>query len=79
MVLWGKLLRSAFVVLLTLVVLLRAVKAYRDAPYFDNYDPRAPLNVAVIETTEVNNETPEKGYRSPNSASTDIRARRYPH
>ncbi len=62
MVLWEKILRSAFVVLLTLVVLLWAVKAYRDAHYFDNYDPRAPLNVAVIETTEVNNETPEKGY-----------------
>ncbi len=44
------------------MVLLWAVKAYRDAHYFDNYDPRAPLNVAVIETTEINRETPAKAY-----------------
>ena len=30
--------------------------------YFDNYDPTAPLNIKVIETTEVNKRTPEKGY-----------------
>ena len=61
-VLWKKILKGALGVLLTLVVLLWAIKAYRDAHYFDNYDPRAPLNVAVNETTEVNKETPEKGY-----------------
>ena len=32
------------------------------AHYFDNYDPNAPLNVTVKETTEVNKDTPEKGY-----------------
>ena len=52
----------AFGVLLALVVLLWAVKAYRDAHYFDNYDPSAPLNITVGETTEVNKDTPEKGY-----------------
>jgi dienelactone hydrolase len=62
MVLWKKILKSALGVLLTLVVLLWAIKAYRDAHYFDNYDPSAPLNVTVEETTEVNTETPEKGY-----------------
>ena len=30
--------------------------------YFDNYDPSAPLNITVSETTEVNKSTPEKGY-----------------
>jgi hypothetical protein len=62
MVLWEKILSSALGVLLTLVVLLWTIKAYRDAHYFDNYDPSAPLNFAVNETTEVNKETPEKGY-----------------
>jgi dienelactone hydrolase len=57
-----KILKGALAVLLALLVLLWAFKAYRDAHYFDNYDPHAPLNVAVIETTEVNKETPEKGY-----------------
>jgi dienelactone hydrolase len=58
-----KLLKIALGVLLTVVVLLWAIKAYRDAHYFDNYDPRAPLNVAVNEITEVNKETPGQGYR----------------
>ena len=59
---WKKLLKIAVGVLLTLVVLLWANKAYNDAHYFDNYNPGAPLNVAVIETTEINKESPEKGY-----------------
>jgi dienelactone hydrolase len=53
---------GALGVLLALVVLLWGVKAYRDAHYFDNYDPGAPLNITVGETIEVNKETPEKGY-----------------
>ena len=57
-----RILKGAMVVLLALVVLLWAFKAYRDAHYFDNYDPHAPLNIAVTETTEINNETPERGY-----------------
>jgi dienelactone hydrolase len=57
-----KLLKISFGILLTLVVLLWAIKAHRDAHYFDNYDPSAPLNVTVNETTEVNRESPEKGY-----------------
>ena len=32
------------------------------ANYFNNYDPKAPLNVTVKETTKVNKDTPEKGY-----------------
>jgi len=59
---WKKIIKGALGVLLILAVLLWAIKAYRDARYFDNYDPSAPLNVAVNETTEVNKETPEKGY-----------------
>ncbi|MEK7707955.1 MAG: alpha/beta fold hydrolase [Verrucomicrobiota bacterium] len=59
---WKKILKTALGVLLTLVVLLWAVKAYRDAHYFDNYDPGAPLNITVSETTDVNKATPEKGY-----------------
>jgi dienelactone hydrolase len=60
--LWKKILKSALGFLLTLVVLLWAIKVYRDAHYFDNYDPAAPLNFVAIEITEVNKETPEKGY-----------------
>jgi len=30
--------------------------------YFDNYDPSAPLNIKVSETTKVNKSTPEKSY-----------------
>ena len=59
---WKKILKVACGVLLALALLLWAVKAYRDAHFFDNYDPSAPLNVAVLGTTEVNRETPEKGY-----------------
>ncbi len=59
---WKKILKGACGVLLALVLLLWAAKAYRDAHFLDNYDPRAPLNVAVLGTTEVNRETPEKGY-----------------
>jgi dienelactone hydrolase len=62
MVVWKKLLSGALVVLLTLVVLLWAIKVYRDAHYFDHYAPSAPLNVTVIDTTEVNNETPDNSY-----------------
>ncbi len=59
---WRQILRGALVALLTLGVLLWGIKAYRDAHYFDNYDPTAPLNVAAGETTEFNNESPEQGY-----------------
>jgi len=57
-----KILKRALAVLLALVVLLWAFKAYRDAHYFDNYDPQAPLDITVAETTEINKETPERGY-----------------
>jgi dienelactone hydrolase len=59
---WQKILKGALGVLLALVVLLWAIKVYRDAHYFDNYDPSAPLNVTVSETTEVNKDTPEQDY-----------------
>jgi dienelactone hydrolase len=62
MVVWKRILKGALGVLVTLVVLLWLIKAYRDAHYFDNFDPRAPLNVALLETTEVDKETPETGY-----------------
>ena len=54
MVSWNTILRSALGVLSAVVALLWAVKAYRDAHYFDSYDPRAPLNVAMIERSQVN-------------------------
>ncbi len=59
---WKKILKILLGVLLTVVVLLWAVKAYRDAHYFDNYDPGAALNLTVLETTEVNRETPSQAY-----------------
>jgi len=59
---WKKILKGAGGVLVALVFLAWGIKAYRDAHFFDNYDPRAPLNLAVLETTEVNRESPEKGY-----------------
>jgi dienelactone hydrolase len=59
---WKKILKGSLGVLLTLVLLLWALKAYRDAHFYDNYDPSAPLNVAVLDTTEVNKESPEKAY-----------------
>jgi len=59
-------LKRALVVLgsifFALVASLWLAKAYRDAHYFDNYDPAAPLNVAVLETQQVNPETPDKAY-----------------
>jgi len=59
---WKRIFKSALIVLLGLVVLLWAFKVYRDAHFFDNYDPRAPLNVSVSETNEVNGLTPAKAY-----------------
>jgi len=62
MVRWKRLLAVALCALVSLVLLLWAVKAYRDAHYFDNYDPDAPLNVTVLETTEARNQTSDTGY-----------------
>ena len=62
MVILKRILKGALAFLLGLIVLLWPFKTYRDAHYFDNYDPGAPLNVTLAETTEVNKETPEKGY-----------------
>ena len=62
MALCKKILKVSVGVLLALVVLLWGIKAYRDAHYFDNYDPSAPLNITVGETIEVNKDTPEKSY-----------------
>jgi dienelactone hydrolase len=53
---------GALGVLLTGVVLLWAIKLYRDAHYFDNYDPGAPLNVVLHETTEVTMEKPSEAW-----------------
>ena len=62
MLMWKKVLKIAGGVLLTLVVVFGLFKAYSDAHYFDNYDPKAPLNVTVLETQQVDKETPEKSY-----------------
>ena len=62
MAVWKRVFKSVLLVLLALVALLWAFKAYRDAHYFDNYDARAPLNVTVLGMTEFNQETPVRGY-----------------
>jgi dienelactone hydrolase len=61
-VVWKRILKGAFVILFALAALLWAIKAYRDTHFFDNYDPSAPLNVAVLGTTEEHKETPEASY-----------------
>ncbi len=48
--------------LLGLLVIAMLVKACADRTYFDNYDPKAPYNVQMIETQAVNAENPELGY-----------------
>ncbi len=62
MVLWKRILKGAVGILVALALMLWAIKAYRDAHYFDNYDPLAPLNITTGEVTEVPGETPEAGY-----------------
>jgi len=57
-----KLLKIAGGVLLGLFVLAMLVKVYSDSKYFDNYDPKAPYNIRVEETTPVNAENPALGY-----------------
>lgn len=57
-----KALKIAAVVLVVLGIALWMRKAHYDAHYFDKYDPKAPLNVAVLETEELNADTPEKAY-----------------
>ena len=57
-----KALKIAAVVLVVLVVALWMRKAHYDAHYFDKYDPKAPLNVTVLETEELNADAPEKAY-----------------
>jgi dienelactone hydrolase len=59
---WKKVSKIAFCALLGLMALLWAHKAHRDAHYFDNYDPSAPLNVSVLDKEEVNRDAPDKGY-----------------
>jgi uncharacterized protein len=54
-----KVFKSLLGLVLLLIALLWGVKAYRDTHYFDNYDPKAPLNVTVLDTSEVNREKPE--------------------
>ncbi len=57
-----KIFKGFLVVLLGLVLLLWAFKSYSDRHYFDNYDPGAPLNIAVLGTTGVNEDSPDKGH-----------------
>ena len=73
-----KVLKIAAGALLALVLLLWANKAYRDAHYFDNYDPTAPLNVTAIEATEVNKDDPEKGYTISKFTFDGYRGERFP-
>ncbi len=57
-----KALKIAGVALLCLLVAAMLLKGYSDGRYFDNYDPKAPYNVQVVETQPVNPETPDMGY-----------------
>jgi uncharacterized protein len=60
---WRKsILRVALVAPVVMVALLWGIKSYREAHYFDNYDPGAPLNLAMGETTELNSASPDKAY-----------------
>ena len=59
---WKKCAGIAAGVLLVLVFLAWTSKARHDAHYFDNYAPSAPINAVMLETEEVNSETPEKGF-----------------
>jgi len=60
---WKKILKGALGALAVGVVLLWAIKTYRDAHYFDNYDPAAPLNVSEQETVELHADLPGAGCR----------------
>ncbi len=59
---WKKALKVLAGVVLIAVVALWGFKAHRDAHYFDNYDPKAPLNITVLEKEDVHPDTPESGY-----------------
>jgi dienelactone hydrolase len=59
---WAKmLLGSALAILITTAALLWGIKGYRDAHYFDGYDPKAPLNAVLFETTDTTPESPGSG------------------
>jgi dienelactone hydrolase len=58
-----KALKIAGGALLGLFVVAMLAKVYTDSKYFDNYDPKAPYNVQVIETESVNAENPALGYQ----------------
>ena len=62
MVMWKKALKIAGAVLLGLFVVAMLAKVYKDSRYFNNYDPKAPYNIQVMETETVNAEAPEKAY-----------------
>ena len=57
-----KALKIAGGLLLGLFVVAMLAKVYADHKYFDNYDPKAPYNVQVLETETVNADNPAKGY-----------------
>jgi dienelactone hydrolase len=57
-----KALKIAGGTLLGLFVVAMLAKVYTDNKYFDNYDPKAPYNVQVLETEAVNAENPALGY-----------------
>lgn len=61
--LWRWFFRLAGFGLLGSALFLWAFKAYRDAHYFDNYDPRAPLNVTLLETSEPVSHSPLESCR----------------
>ena len=57
-----KALKIAGGALLGLFVVAMLLKFYSDSRYFDNYDPKAPYNVQVLETEAVNAGNPALGY-----------------
>jgi dienelactone hydrolase len=57
---WKRAAAIALAAVTLVAALLWVVKAHRDAHYFDNYDPAAPLNVVFFETSQLHREAPDK-------------------
>ena len=51
-----KILKWVGIVILALILVLLLFKFYADRTYFNNYDPKLPLNVRVEEVKEINDE-----------------------
>lgn len=59
---WKKLLLALGVLLFALVASLWTYKGISDRRYFGNYEPAAPLHATILQSTDVQNETPETSH-----------------